>query len=124
MRTLILQLFILASAPFCATAVEINKSQFGEKWPLTVPSGNVECIKGAVIFEANKKQYAVNGTASGRGHSPIEPIWKEDPQFMELVKIAAAAEKKTVKEMKVLMGPPTRIDISPIISTGLKLCGR
>ena len=102
----------------------ISKVQFGDKWPLTVDSATLNCTilnpKGytgpkltAVTLEANGSAYAVNGIAIshrlGKDIAPIvatgAPIWVTDPQTNE----------------KVNVGPP-KMDISPILNAGLKLC--
>lgn len=81
---------------------KISKKEFGSLWPLTVDEGYVECINGAVIFTSKGKTYAVNGIANGRKkYQDIMPIWKVDPAY----------NNRNVK-----------MDISPIINAGLKLC--
>ena len=64
------------------------------------------CSGDAVTFTAGGRTYAVNGTALGRFPSmpKIDRIWKKNP-----------------KAKVNLLGP--RVDISPIIDRGLKLCG-
>ena len=74
------------------------------RWPLTVSEGVVRCEGsggiGSVIFRtAEGEDYGVNGTALSRGLPGIEPIWKKDPAV-----------------------PGTRINISPVLDRGLKLC--
>lgn len=78
----------------------ISEADFGNEWPFSVDEGVLRCEgAGAVVFEAEGTDYAVNGTASGQGYAEIEPIWLEDP--------AAAGLK---------------INIGPIIERGLALC--
>lgn len=81
---------------------ELRKSDFPKGvWPVTVNSGVVKCDGGAVTFTANGTTYAVNGTAmdTNPNMSRIDPIWKKDPA-----------------------GYGLKIDISPILDTGLRLC--
>ena len=84
--------------------VKITKQEFGAKWPLTVDEGILACKGrggvGEVIFMANGKTYAVNGTAkSAKKYIPIDEIWADNPSVSGLKK-----------------------DIGPIIERGLKLC--
>lgn len=42
----------------------VNADQFGEDWPLTVPSGEIACRNGGeAIFITNSEIYALNGIA-------------------------------------------------------------
>ena len=80
----------------------VSEQQLGEQWPLTVPSGRVSCALGTVVtfISPDGKEYALNGTAKGRGKFlPIEGIWKPDPT-----------------------NPPAKKNIGVLIDEGLKLC--
>lgn len=108
---------------------EISKKQFGEKWPLSINSGVVKCLpigNGSVVFEADDKIYAVNGTAKGfakqMGFIPIEEIWLDDPKFFDVAQELAESENKPVSEMLKLLGKPSKIDIGPVLDAGVKLC--
>lgn len=110
-------------------SVTITKEQFGKKWPLSVDKGNVKCLpigNGAVVFEAGDKTYAVNGTAKGFANKhefyPIEDIWLTDPQFQQMAEEIAKSEKKPIEEVIKAMGTPSRLDITPVLDTGEKLC--
>lgn len=85
--------------------VRVTQSEFGERWPFSVPEGTLRCEgssqAGAVIFEAEGRVYGVNGTAKSRGLPGIEPIWLADP----------AAEGLGLKK-----------NVGPIIQRGLQLC--
>jgi hypothetical protein len=74
-------------------------------WPLTVPSGVVHCSGSAATLTARSATYAVNGIALGRLTSlpKMNRIRKKIPKGS-------------------ILGP--RVDISPIIDRGLKLCGQ
>jgi hypothetical protein len=81
---------------------EISRQDLGKDWPLTVDSGMLRCEGvGAVTFTADDgTTYAVNGTARGLDQWPdIDRIWADNPD---------------VKGLK--------IDISPLIQRGLRLC--
>jgi len=70
------------------------------EWPLTVSEGVVRCEGSAVIFRTpDGENYGVNGTALSRGLPKIDPIWKKDPAV-----------------------PGARINISPVLDRGLRLC--
>lgn len=101
----LLALAVLPSAAVADGSARMTKTQYGKRWPLTVKSGTVHCSGDAVTFAtdgANGRIYAVNGTALGRypNMPKIRAIWRKDPSI-----------------------PGARIDISPIIDRGLKLCG-
>jgi hypothetical protein len=99
----------------------IRASDFGEKWPFTVPEGVLRCSSlSSVTFTANGVIYAVNGSAmSDRvGYAPIESIWLINMAFMEKI---AKATNNSVEEVIEISGTK-RIGIGPIISAGLALC--
>lgn len=102
--------------------LELTEEQYGDKWPLTVPSGHVECKNDSVIFHTNGKTYGVNGLAKSRGYPSIDEIWKVDPAFFEMVEEVAKIEKISVDEALKSMGSPSKISIGPILDSGLKLC--
>ncbi|HEX2296249.1 MAG TPA: DUF2511 domain-containing protein [Actinomycetota bacterium] len=79
----------------------MTRADYGKDWPLTVDEGIVSCEgAGEVYFEAEGTTYAVNGLALGRYRGPqIDRIWAADPEIKGL-----------------------KIDIGPIIDTGLELC--
>lgn len=79
---------------------QITQANFGDKWPLTVSSGEIQCINQMVIFTVQGTIYAVNGTAKTHSnYKDIREIWADSPQGMGLKK-----------------------DIGPLINYGLKLC--
>lgn len=82
----------------------VSSDEFGADWPLTVDSGDLSCEGsngfGAVVFtDPDGNEYGVNGVAAGQGYSPIDPIWKDDPELAGL-----------------------KISIGPLIDRGLSLC--
>ena len=84
----------------------ISQEQFGEQWPLTVPSGRLSCIyfKGrrqiVTFITPDGTEYALNGHANGSGYfTPIDSIHKPDPT-----------------------NPPAKKSIGVLIDEGLKLC--
>ena len=65
---LVLCILALSTQAAAQNQITISKDQFGDKWPLSLNSGVVRCLaigNGSVVFEANGKTYAVNGTAKG-----------------------------------------------------------
>lgn len=115
--------------PQQAQSTTISKDQFGKKWPFTVDKGSVKCLpigNGAVVFESGGKIYAVNGTAKGfankHGFRPMEEIWLTDPEFQKMAKEIAQSEKKPIEEVIKAMGTTPKVDISPVLNAGLKLC--
>jgi hypothetical protein len=84
----------------CSFASErISAQSWQSNYPFTV-DGYLECEPpGAIVFKADGKAYAVNGTATAKGYADIAPVWKDDP--------AAAGQK---------------INLSEVIAEGQKLC--
>lgn len=84
-----------------AFGVEISEVEYGDRWPFTVASGDLECVTPSkVIFRAGGRTYAVNGTAGADNRfANIRPIWKDNPEI-----------------------PGTKINIGPVINQGLTLC--
>ena len=89
----------------------VTAEEFGDKWPFTVNEGRLGCLNTRVsgnlkasdiVFTTGGKTYALNGTAGGSGkYLDVEPIWKNNPDpFIP------------------------KISIGPMISEGLKLCGK
>ncbi|WIB33915.1 YebY family protein [Curtobacterium sp. MCSS17_005] len=84
-------------------------TKFGDEWPLTVPYAVVRCknitaggmdLNVVTLKAPDGTRYAVNGTAQDHTSYPeIDPIWAPNPDVDGL-----------------------RIDISPVINAGLKLC--
>jgi Protein of unknown function (DUF2511)/PASTA domain len=84
-------------------------TDFGEKWPLTVPYAVLHCknitaggmkLQVVTLDTPNSNTYAVNGTAKSHTNYPsAEAVWAADPKVAGL-----------------------RIDISPVIDAGLSLC--
>ena len=118
-RMAILAVALVAIVPAAAEAggtgdkpaVTVTKKQYGKRWPFTVPSGQLYCHGlggglGEVMFRVpfpstNAGVYGVNGLARTRLKLPgITKIWRKNPNI-----------------------PGARIDISPILDRGLKLCG-
>ena len=98
---------LLGTSVAYAGSANINESEYGEKWPLTVAGGTINCTPignlGIVTFTSNEKTYAVNGTARSRakqnGWREIDEIWKANPSI-----------------------PGIKINISPVLDKGLSLC--
>ncbi|BCW84013.1 hypothetical protein NicSoilE8_16860 [Arthrobacter sp. NicSoilE8] len=85
-------------------------TDFGDKWPLTVPYVVTHCeditvagrpLRVATVDAPDGKTYAANGTAKDHGnYLDIDPIWAPHPDVSGL-----------------------KIDISPVIDAALALCG-
>lgn len=81
---------------------KVSRADFGDKWPLTVESGELQCIKSfGVVFHTGGTTYAVNGSAIDLGYKRIDPIWAPDPEF-----------------------PGAKKSMAPLIDAGRELCIR
>jgi hypothetical protein len=91
----------LPPTPTARPSGAVSRAQYGTAWPLTVESGTLRCAPGrAVVFRTTDgTDYAVNGTAMDGSYEDIRAIWADDPT-----------------------GVAPKIDISPLIQAGLKLC--
>lgn len=84
-------------------------TDFGDKWPLTVPYVTAHCqaltvdgrhLKAVFVDAPGGKTYALNGTAKDHSsHPDIDPIWAPHPDVSGL-----------------------KVDISPVIDAALALC--
>lgn len=79
----------------------VTSTRFGE-WPFTVAAGTLRCRLGSeVTFEApDGAEYAVNGTAKDAGYPSIEPIWADDEN----------------------LGNGLKVNISEVLDKGRTLC--
>jgi hypothetical protein len=100
--------FVLLFVPSAlATRVKeqvIRQEDYGERWAFTVPEGILYCLDSgdgypSVSFATDDETYALNGVAKDFGYPDITPIWKNNPNIRG-----------------------TKVDISPFIQQGLKLC--
>jgi len=123
MKKIICTLALISFSSVAVSGTAIDSTSYGEKWPFTVEKGVVACLKNnSVIFIANKKEYALNGTASSQGYQPIEPIWKYDVEFLAYQKQTAISEGKSLEDIQKEMGGTPRINIGDVLTIGLKLC--
>jgi hypothetical protein len=84
-RCVVMSLLVLAAG--CGDKGKaVSQAEFGEAWPLTVPSGRVSCVHFAggpqiVTFIApDRKEYALNNSTENlEKFFPIEKIWKPNP---------------------------------------------
>ena len=89
--------------------MDISQADYGKAWPLTIPEATLYCEQNMVWVVYRRIAYPVNGMASAglakRYRSltvhPIEDIWLHDDRYP---------------------GTGLRINISPLIDDGLKLC--
>jgi hypothetical protein len=80
----------------------VTAKTFQGEWPFTVPGGALGCNpeSQAVTFRVGEKIYALNGIAmEERRYLPLEAIWLKNREI-----------------------PGTRINIGPMIDTGLRFC--
>lgn len=103
-----------------STEKKLTALDFGEKWPFTISEGIVKCTGyGGVVFEANGKVYALNGTAKMHseeyGYANVEEIWAVDEKMVQAMK-ENGYSKEEIERLK------TRINIGPIIGAGRELC--
>ncbi len=88
----------------------IIQEDYGEKWPFTLPNGELECYHpGIVTFKANGTTYAVNGLAKSRGYAKIDDILKINPNIVP--------NQDGLQDMGIV-----KMDIRNIINRGLELC--
>ncbi|MCY3507307.1 MAG: DUF2511 domain-containing protein [Chloroflexi bacterium] len=82
----------------CGGGKDINRSDYGSRWPFTVDSATLHCDRQMVWVEANGRKYALNGTAQTHleGALPLERIWRRSNGV--------------------------RVNIGPMIREGLALC--
>lgn len=102
------------------TGKKLTSLDFGEKWPFTIPEGIVKCTEyGGIVFEANGKVYALNGTAQMHsdeyGYTNVAEIWAVDEKMVQAMKDNGYS-KEEIERLK------TRISIGPIIDAGRELC--
>lgn len=102
------------------TGRKLTAIEFGDKWPFTVSEGIVKCTEyGGVVFQANGKVYALNGTAQMHsdeyGYANVAEIWAVDEKMVQAMKDNGYS-KEEIERLK------TRISIGPIIDAGRELC--
>lgn len=106
---------------------KISSSEFGDKWPLTVDEGTLQCVQfevngvnpevlRGVIFKTKDKTYSVNGVAASHGvdygFEEISVITKVDLKTKnEMMKVGVSEKDATIK-----------MDIGFLLEEGLKLC--
>lgn len=79
---------------------EVAAADFGDQWPLTVPAGQVNCIKpNAAVFIHEGTTYQLNGAASQQGYTSINGIWRDDPNI-----------------------PGAKVNIRPLLEAALAQC--
>ncbi len=80
-------------------SVRVTREQFGESWPLTVPSGLVSCEStGRITFQWNGTQYSVTKPTPHDAYENIDAITADRPD---------GKGKK---------------DLAPLIDRGRRLC--
>lgn len=91
--------------------VYVSRKQMGDKWPLTIEDGEIECYKGfGILFHSGTSGgvYAVNGGAMNLNRWPSIDVLRADAPRSEFwIKNNIPAIKK---------------DIGPLLDIGLELC--
>ena len=79
----------------------LTRAQMGDRWPLTVDSIRVKCIKGTqAVGVLGGTTYALNGMASQqRMYQEIDGIWRDNPE----------------------LGTP-KVNLGPLIDSALSMC--
>jgi hypothetical protein len=63
-------------------ATVVRASQFGDNWPLTIDSAEVDCIEpSTAVARFGGRVFALNGMAMQRGFADIDPYWRADPKI-------------------------------------------
>ena len=74
---------VLAALVGCSSggeSKEVNRTQYGAFWPVTVEKGTLHCLnstgrrRGEAVFEHEGTYYALNDTATEAGHADISQI--------------------------------------------------
>ena len=95
----------------------IRKSEYGDKWPLTVDKARLCCKSSAVWVEVGTKRYSLNGTSRtilpryGLKVLDLEDIWREDPAGERIRELLEDDEDWS----------PWRVNIGNLITEGLAL---
>lgn len=101
---LLIALMLAGSCAEDPHRTEVSSTSVSYEWPLTVESGELECLRGsAVVFHGGGNTWAVNGAAQARDYPEIDPIWRDHPD-----------PPGGVEGLKVSIGP--------LLDHGLTLC--
>ena len=94
----------------------ISKEQFGDKWPLAIEKGIIQCVQyetegvspelmRGVIFVDGEKKYGINGTAKSQGknlgYEDITSIILDDIKMKEYAMKLGASEKDATVKMDI-----------------------
>ncbi len=109
MKVILALVLVLALAMGCgaSNAMTVNEADYDNAWPLTIPEATLICEPvDAVFLEVDGLYYGGNGFGSmyikrehPLAHRDLESIWRPDPR-----------------------GINPRMNISPLLDGGLKLC--
>jgi hypothetical protein len=99
-----------------AEGKRVTRQDYGERWPLTIDEGILQCVRNGVFLKVGSQVYAINGTAKGisrqLGYPPIE----------EIVAVDMAAKKDLLRAGVDEADANILSDTSPLIDDGLLLC--
>jgi len=104
-RHLIFLLTVLISSNSYAKSLVVTKAEYGDKWPFTISTIELECSMNAVIMHTSNGIYSLNGKAMGV-YKDRYPTWRE-----------IARPYPGLNDPKAKMPPP-----SGLIQRGLELC--
>ena len=107
---------ILSNCSSPKAGVAISKAEVeadGEKWPLAVESGYLDCTGSASWFQTDDgKKYRLNGGAHMNDYADLKAIWLEDREIQEQVGAAFPGQ----------MPPKMWLSIGGLIDRANKLC--
>lgn len=71
---------LVAAGCSWGVSASVDRAQFGEAWPLTVPSGLLSCDNNGAIYirTDDGKTYSLNAQALA-AYPKVDPIWAGDP---------------------------------------------
>lgn len=86
MRLVVLAVVVLSG---CSSGPDqVSRDQMGDRWPLTVDRGRVECRgPGYYFVDSDGKRYGLNGFAGDA--RDIDPIWDKPKSLGPLTEVAA-----------------------------------
>ncbi len=86
---LTLLILVLAGCSTGNEPTKVTQSEYGDRWPFTVPEGTIDCVSRAdVVLKVGEDVYAINGTARGKAkaggpYKDLAEIWRNQPAGAE-----------------------------------------
>ena len=103
LRSVVLLVALCLISSCAESGRQVTRKELGDRWPLSVDSGHVDCDQGALVFRYDGTSYALNMIALGKGHQGIEPISKN-----------AAGSPRNHN--------PLKVDLTPLIDLARQRC--